>query len=128
MNPFNPHISAPVQSGFNLKRFLIIISVIFIFSYGIFNARSLLFGPSIEIFNPTAEEIETSENTITLKGRVRNTTFLSLNERPISVDTEGYFEEKLLLSPSFNIIEIKAKDRFKNEVEKTLKIYFSESN
>ncbi len=87
-----------------------------------------MFGPSIEIFNPTTAEIETNENTIVLKGRVKNTTFLSLNERPISVDTEGYFEEKLLLSPSFNIIEIKAKDRFKNEVEKTLKIYFSENN
>lgn len=128
MNPFNPYTNSPIQSGFNLKRFLIVISVIFIFSYGIFNARSLLFGPSIEIFNPTTAETETNENTIILKGRVRNTTFLSLNERPISVDTEGYFEEKLLLSPSFNIIEIKAKDRFKNEVEKTLKIYFSENN
>jgi hypothetical protein len=128
MNPFNPSTNFYIQSGFNLKRFLTIISLIFILSYGIFNARNLLFGPSIEIFSPTKIEFETNEKTITIRGQVRNATFVSVNERPISVDMEGYFEERLLLAPSFNIIEIKAIDRFKNKTTKTIKIYLSQPN
>ena len=66
------------------------------------------------------------ENTITITGKVSNMVFLSINERSISVDTKGYFEEKLLLSPGFNIIEIKARDRFKKEVRETIKIYYKQ--
>lgn len=115
------------SDGFNIKLFLIIFSILLLVSYGIFNARNLILGPSIEIFSPASLQIETEENTITIKGRAKNIVYLSLNERPISVDTEGLFEEKLLLSPWFNIIEIKARDRFKKEVCKTIKIYYKQS-
>lgn len=115
------------KSGFNIRRFLIVVSVLLLISYGIFNARNLLLGPSIEIFSPTSSEIETESNTITVKGQAKNIVFLSLNERPIFVDPEGLFEEKLLLSPWFNIIEIKARDRFKKEVQKIIKVYYKQS-
>lgn len=114
-------------AGFNVKLLLIVISILFLVSYGIFNAREVLFGPTIEIFSPTTTEGETRENTITIKGRAKNVVFLSINERPIFIDTEGLFEEKLLLTPWFNIIEIKGRDRFKNEVQKTIKIYYKQS-
>lgn len=109
-----------------MRRFLIILSVFLLVSYGLFNARNLIIGPTIEIFSPT-KDMETEDNTITIKGKAKNITFISLNERPISVDMEGLFEEKLLLSPGSNIIEIKARDRFKKETEKTIKIYYKQS-
>jgi len=111
------------EGGFNIRLFVIIASVLLLISYGIFNARNLIMGPTIEVFNP-AKDMETTKNVITVKGRVQNATFISLNQKPIFVDTEGLFEEKLLLSPGSNIIEIKARDRFKNEIQKTLKIYY----
>jgi hypothetical protein len=114
------------EGGFNVRRFLIILSVFLLVSYGLFNARNLIIGPTIEIFSPT-KDMETEDNTITIKGKAKNITFISLNERPISVDMEGLFEEKLLLSPGSNIIEIKARDRFKKETEKTIKIYYKQS-
>lgn len=114
------------ESGFNLKRFLIWLALVFIIAYGLFNARNLIFGPSIDIINPPLSEFETKENTITIKGKVENVSYLSLNEKQITVDTDGYFEEAVLLSPSFNTIEIKAMDRFKNETKKILKIYLLE--
>ena len=40
---------------------------------------------------------------------------------------DGLFEEKLLLSPGSNIIEIKARDRFKKETEKIINIYYKQS-
>lgn len=114
------------KQGFNIRLFVIIFSIFLLVSYGLFNARNLILGPSIEIFSPMSET-ETNENTILIKGRAKNITFLSLNERPIFVDREGLFEEKLLISPGFNIIELKAKDRFKQELLKTIKVYYKQS-
>ena len=101
-------------------------SVLLLISYGIFNARNLIIGPTIEIFSP-AKDIETTENVIDIKGRAENVAFISLNEKPIFVDKEGLFDEKLLLSPGSNIIEIRARDRFKKEILKTINIYYKQS-
>lgn len=114
------------EKGFNVKRLVVFLSVLVILGYGLFNARNLILGPTLEIFSPT-KDLETSANPIDIKGRVQNATFVSLNEKPISVDTEGIFEEKLLLSPGFNTIQIKAKDRFKNEVVKNVRVYYIQS-
>jgi hypothetical protein len=114
------------KKGFNIRLFVIVASVLLLVSYGIFNARNLIIGPTIEIFSP-AKDMETSENVMDIKGQAKNVTSISLNEKPISVDTEGLFEEKLLLSPGSNIIEIKARDRFKKETLKTITIYYKQS-
>ncbi|MBN2094326.1 MAG: hypothetical protein JW740_03105 [Candidatus Zambryskibacteria bacterium] len=111
------------QKGFSLKVFVITISICLLIAYGLFNARSLILGPTIEIFNPL-KDTETKKNVITVNGRAKNIAFISLNERPIFINTEGIFEEKLLLSPGSNVIEIKAKDRFKNETKETIKVYY----
>jgi hypothetical protein len=120
MNQYN------FESGFNIRKLLITASVVLLFSYGIFNARNLIMGPSIEMFNPIADT-EVSDKTITVKGKVENISFISLNGRAISVDREGLFNEKLILVSGLNVIEIKARDRFKNEVQKVIKVYYKES-
>ena len=114
------------ENGFNIKLFVITASILLLVSYGIFNARSLITGPTIEIFSPVTET-ETNEKVITIRGKAENMSFISMNEKPIFVDGGGLFEEKLLLSPGSNIIEIKAKDRFKKEVSKVIKIYYKQN-
>ena len=114
------------KKGFNIRKFIIFLSILLLVSYGVFNDRNLIIGPTIEIFSPT-KDVETRENVLTIKGRVENMAFLSLNERPIFVDMEGIFEETLLLSPGSNIIEIKARDRFKQEALETVRVYYKES-
>jgi len=128
MTPFKFRLKKNLltQSGFNIKLFIIIFSVFLLISYGLFNARNLIIGPTIEIFSPSSET-ETKENTIIIKGRAKNITFLSLNERPIFVDKEGFFEERLLISAGFNIIQLKARDRFKQETLKTIEIYHKQA-
>ncbi len=112
------------ESGFNIRLFVVILSVLLLVSYGVFNARNLIIGPTIEIFAPTSEETE--ENVLIIKGRAKNISLLSLNEKPIFVDRQGLFEEKLLLSPGSNTIEIRARDRFKKEILKIIKIYYKQ--
>jgi hypothetical protein len=113
------------ERGFNIRLFLIILAVVLLVSYGIFNARDLIIGPTVEIFNPS-KDIETETNVIEVNGRAKNITFISLNEKPISVDTEGLFDETLLLSPGSNTIQIRARDRFKKEIVKTVKVYYKQ--
>ncbi len=115
------------EKGFNIKRFVIILSVVMLVSYGLFNARNLLIGPTIEIFSPTKYTVETDNNVLTISGKTKNIAFISLNEKPISIDTEGVFQEKLLLSPGSNTIEIKGKDRFKQETKEIVKIYYKQN-
>ncbi|MEK7635137.1 MAG: hypothetical protein AAB446_01765 [Patescibacteria group bacterium] len=114
------------ERGFNIKRFVITLSVFLLVAYGLFNSRNLLIGPTIEIFSPN-KNIETQENVITINGKAKNITYISLNEKPIFVNKEGLFEEKLLLSPGSNIIEIKAHDRFKKETLRTIRVYYKQS-
>lgn len=115
------------EKGFNIRFFVIIVSFVLLVFYGIFNARNLILGPTVDIFYPNTNT-ETDNNVIEIKGRTRNAAFISLNEKPIFVDTDGLFQEKLLLYPGFNIIQIKARDRFKNEIQENIKIYCRHSS
>jgi hypothetical protein len=113
------------ERGFNIKRFVIIISIVLLVSYGIFNARNLIMGPTVEIFSPT-DNTEASSNVATVNGIAKNISFISINEKPIFVDKEGLFQEKLLLNPGSNTIQVKARDRFKKEIVKTINIYYKQ--
>lgn len=100
-------------------------SLLLLVAYGIFNARNLILGPSIEVLSPVTNS-ETTESILTVKGLVKNTSFLSLNQKQIFANPDGVFEEKLLLSPGSNIIEIKATDRFKKETKKVINVYYKQ--
>ena len=111
-----------LHSGFNIRRALISLALVMLVGYGLFNARNIILGPSIEILAPQAGA-ETADTTVMIRGIAKNITFVSLNERPILVDTSGIFEEKLLLSPGFNTIRVYARDRFNKETEEIISIY-----
>lgn len=103
---------------------MIVMSVILLICYGLWNARNLIMGPSIEILLPTPNITEIATSTLLIKGMVKNSTYISINERPIYIDTRGFFEEKLLLGEGSNIIIVRAKDRFGAEEKKLLNIYY----
>jgi hypothetical protein len=113
------------EKRFNVKYFTITLVVILLVSYGLFNARNLILGPEVEIFNPI-NNTETTDNLTKVSGQAKNITYISLNEKQIFVDKEGMFQEKLLLNPGSNLIQIRAQDRFKKEIVKSLKIYYKQ--
>lgn len=104
---------------------ILLILVIFgvIGGYILFNSRILIDGPSIEVTYPQ-NGATLQEKLITIEGRTKNTTFISVNDRPISVDEEGFFRDSLLLLPGYNIITIEAKDKFEREISKRLDLYY----
>ncbi len=85
--------------------------VLFIVGYSLFEFRWVIQGPIIEIESPISGE-GFDNSLIEIKGKIKNVSFLSLNDYQITVDPSGVFKEKLLLSPGYNIMKLEIKDRF----------------
>ena len=108
-----------------LKISVISILALVIVGYSLFQAQKILRGPIIEVNSP---ENATTYNQplIEVSGRAQNISYLNLNDRPIFTDKDGYFKEKLLLSPGYNIIKLDARDKFKKYTEKKLELILKE--
>ena len=100
-----------------------LILVLGILSYGLFEARFLIEGPGISIEVPTNGETASS-SLIEIAGVAKNISSLSLNDQAMFVDEEGHFSEHILLSYGYNVVSVKAKDRFGRERARVLEIMY----
>jgi len=105
----------------NLKKILKIALPVFLFtvilSYTYYKTKDLLKGVVLEI-NGFKDGQTFAEPLLALSGLARNATRMTINGREIFIDKNANFEEKLLLLPGYNILEIKAEDKFGKKVEK----------
>lgn len=93
--------------------------------YGIFQARNLINGPEIAIFTP-ANGSELTAALVNISGNAQNIASITLNGKSIKVNPKGDFSEPLLLTNGYNIISIKAEDRFKRTTEKQLQLIYKQ--
>lgn len=96
---------------------------IFIIIYAILGSKDLIFGVKIKNVNLT-DGATVTENIIKLTGTAKNAINLTLNGREISVDQEGNFNETIALLLGYNIINIKARDKFGYVDEKNYKLIY----
>ncbi|MCR4283751.1 MAG: hypothetical protein NUV64_00330 [Parcubacteria group bacterium] len=103
----------------------IIGSILFIIvaGYSYYEVKDFITGPKIEITSPKNGEV-INQSFIEVQGTTKNISKLFLNDRQIFTDEKGIFNEELLLSLGYNIIEVKARDRFERETKKTLEIIY----
>ncbi len=96
--------------------------IILVFGYFFFEARGVLFGPELEIFEPKEGE---SFNTtlIHVAGRTIPQANVWVAGRIITSDEKGIFEENLTFHPGLNAIGVLVKDHFGNEAKKTVQFY-----
>ncbi|MEI6528480.1 MAG: hypothetical protein WCO10_02290 [bacterium] len=111
------------ETKFYLKAIIISFFVLILLGYGIYEAWNLMTGPTIDISSPQ-NGITVSESLISIAGVARNINEIKMNDRPISIDEQGNFSEEMLLSYGYNIITLRAKDRFGKEVEKKLELIY----
>lgn len=102
---------------------LIALAIIVIGGYSLFQARKMLEGPEISIASPK-NGATVNDALVDITGVAKNIKDISLNDRPIFVDEQGNFNEKLLLYPGYNIIKLKATDKFGKETEKEIQNVF----
>ncbi len=106
--------------GFSIFFILIVI-------YAILGSKDLIFGVKIKNVN-LVDGAKITENIIKLTGNAKNAINLTLNGREISVDQSGNFNETIALLVGYNIINIKAKDKFGYVDEKNYKIIYEAGN
>ncbi len=110
----------------NLRTITIIIFFLLFVLYAGFETLKLFLGPSLVINNP--KNLSTiTEPELTVSGHVERVSYITINDRQIFADKSGYFEDKLLLLPGYNIIEVSVRDRFGKEIDKTLKVWLAPS-
>lgn len=110
-----------------LKTILTLMIIIIIVGYSYNRSKDFITGPTIEILSPKTG-IGVSESLLEVKGTANNISYISINDRQIFTDENGNFKEKLLLFPGYNIISVKASDKFDRKTEKTLEIIYKTQN
>ncbi len=104
------------------KQWAVVLFFLIIIVYSLFQARFVILGPYIEIQTPqNGASLET--NLVNITGRAENISFISLNDRPIFVDKNGNWNEKLIAPQGLSIITVRAKDRFGRNTEKQREIF-----
>ena len=97
----------------------VVVIAVGIGSYIFFQGYDLIHGPVLEVHSPTNGS-NFDDGSIEIAGIAKNISFIYLNENQIFVDSEGNFSEKLLLLPGYNIMTVRAKDKFNREVKREL--------
>lgn len=88
--------------------------------------KNLLRGPVISVEQPPVAEA--SSPLWTVSGQANRIAYLYLNDAPIFTDEAGHFNQKLLLTPGYNIITVRASDKFEREIVKELQVIYTPSN
>ncbi len=108
-----------------IRKILLFLLFGIVVAYSIFQAQKLISGPIIEVYSPKNGSTY-SQTLIEVEGRAKNIAYLNMNDKPIFTDKTGYFKEKILLSPGYNVIKLDARDKFKKYTEKKLEIVLKE--
>lgn len=106
-----------------IKTLFIAFFVLIIVGYGIFQSQKIISGPKISVTSPTTGQT-LAKSDIDITGVAANISAISLNDRPIFIDESGSFSEKLMLYPGYNIIKLRAEDKFGSKVEKDLELVY----
>lgn len=100
-----------------MKRILILIALVAIVGYGVFEARRIIAGPELIIDSPT-DGSATSTTLVTVMGRVQNISFLTINDKPAFADEQGRFVYRYSPPMGYTALTARATDRFGRKVEK----------
>lgn len=121
------------QNTLTFQKICISLGILLLVGYGFFNSRFLIKGPEIVLANiPSDSEsnnvIHTDTRDFSLQGNVQHSSVITVNNRPILVDEQGNFNEKLLLSNGVSIIDIYARDRFGKEAHRKVDVVYTENS
>jgi len=106
-----------------LKITLISAFFLFILIFIFFRSYNLIFGVKIKNVNIT-DGTKYEESVLKITGNAKNAKNVSLNGREVSINKEGDFNETIALLSGYNIITIKAEDKFGNVDEKDYQLIY----
>lgn len=98
-----------------------ILAVCIVLGYSYFALGDYIRGPQIELSTPE-NGFSTTTQKIDIVGKTIHANVLFINDASTTLDLKGNFSESLLLSPGYNIIKVKAEDRYRRFVQKDIEI------
>ena len=116
--------------NFNAKTFIAyttsILVVCGIIVYIYIQSSTYLKGPQLKLLEPI-DGTSTSSEIAIIRGVAKNISFITLDDNPIFANEDGEFSEKLILDPGYNIIRVKATDRFNRNIIDDIHITYKQS-
>ncbi|MCL5432759.1 MAG: helix-turn-helix domain-containing protein [Patescibacteria group bacterium] len=105
----------PVE-GIKIRKIPIIIILIFLvlLGYIVFQYRYTFINPPLDVNSPTENATINSE-IVEISGKTDPNSTLTINNNPISVESNGVFKKEIDLFPGKSTIKIKAVNRFGKE-------------
>jgi hypothetical protein len=94
-----------------------------IVGYTSYEIQKVVFGPKIYISTPGNGSL-ISESLVNVSGKTQNVNDISMDDRKIFVDEKGNFNEQVLLSYGYNLLTMKASDKFGRKIEKTIEVVY----
>jgi len=107
-----------------LKMTALIALFVLILVYSFFKTRDLFFGLRL-VVSGIADNQSYSDPVLEITGQAKKAKELTINGDEIFVSPEGNFRDLRILLPGYNIITIKAKDRFGKEKKKIYKVVYN---
>lgn len=95
--------------------------------YGLFQARILIKGPMLFVSLPENGST-VSDVLLEVEGKTEHVTHVSINGRPILLDTSGEFRETLVTPSGYGVIFVEARNRFGHHTEKRIEFYGAPNN
>ena len=89
--------------------------------YFVYEARDLIFAPTLEIFEPE-DFSEISSGRLHIAGLTDPYLKVWISGREAQADEKGFFEDSIPVWPGYSEIGIKVSDKFGNETSKVLKV------
>jgi hypothetical protein len=96
---------------------------LFIIVFAFFRSKDLIFGVKIRDVSIVNGDTVT-ESVLKVTGNAKNALNLKLNGREISLDPQGNFDETIILSSGYNIVNITALDKFDHVDEKNYQLIY----
>src|SRR3989344_3121382 len=102
-----------------MRRIVIVLVVLAVVLYGLFEARRLIEGPYINIEYP-ADGSATSTTLVTVVGTAENISFLTINDAPSYTDEAGEFVYRFSPPAGYTTVTVAATDRFGRRASKSV--------
>lgn len=83
-----------------------------------YNIKDRIFGSPLSV-NTASDGTTLSDSFLPITGIAKHARELLINGRAIAIDREGHFNDEVLLSPGYNIVEVALRDQFGNTQVKT---------
>lgn len=103
-----------------LQTILSLVLLISILSYAYYVSAGLRLGPVIKIYWP--QEYGSVDKVVRVTGNIKHVSAATINEKPMTFNLKGDFDETLVLTPPLDTIDIVAKSTYGKTNKKSIQV------